>query len=172
MPNLVTDTGGNYVPQHLLQDGSRFQETKGNSDGGQFVEVHKPLPGGYNTIGNVGLSAGYDNAADVLRTGKPYFFDKLMDFLKISPGQERAVIVPIEGLSKVFAMAKGTGPLEIYSQSSPDGGFLLDRETVVTGIAANNGVCRPINNLAPYTRLIIKNTGAVDANYHLWVYGL
>lgn len=130
---------------------------------GHTVSDTQPIP--------VSIS-GYDPVQDALRTAKGFLFEELAFNVSIGPGQEFSVFAPIEGFTRVFVQAYGKGIFDVYSQPSPDGSFVMDREPLAQAVAANAGVCKPINNLAPYVRLTIKNTSALTAKYHLWVYGV
>lgn len=101
-----------------------------------------------------------------------FLYDLLFDDQSISASEEFGVLVPTEGFSKVIVMAYGDATFDVYSTPSPDGSFLLTKETLLTAVAANTGDSKEVTKLAPNLYVTIKNTSAGTAKYSLWIYGV
>jgi hypothetical protein len=83
-------------------------------------------------------------------------------------------MVSVKGFAKVIVMAKGEAAFDVYSYPSPDVStvFTAAKETLLTGITANNGDVKEVAKVAPYLYVTVKNTSAATAKYDLWIYGV
>lgn len=121
---------------------------------------------------NIATMPGYDSVQDGFRQVKGYRYENVMPNVSVGAGLEYPIMIDIAGYSQVFIMATGTDTFDLESEPSPDGSYVMDRESLATAVAANTGVSKKVNNLAPYINVILTNTSAGAANYTVWVYGV
>jgi len=118
-------------------------------------------------------SSNPDGSLNVQVKNNAYMDNTLFFNMTIANGEEKEIVVPTAGFSKVIVMAYGEAAGDVYSTPSPDGSFFLvnSKETVFS-LAAGESKGEEVTTVAPSLKVAVKNTSASPANYHLWLYGV
>lgn len=111
-------------------------------------------------------------SADKHPVKSSFLYDVLLDDITLAAGEERGVMVVVEGYVNVFVMALGEATYDVNSYPSPNASDLMPVETLATGIVANAGINKKVGQLAPTLYITMKNTSAASAKFSLWIYAI